>query len=284
MRLFSFVGAVVFLSVSLGLAVSAPAETLVERGAYLVKGIGTCSNCHTPKDGPMKGKYMAGGNSYGGKKAPFTSYASNITQDRETGIGGWTDQQIIDAIRDGRRPDGTIIGPPMAIELYRNISDSDVKAIVAYLRTVKPVKHKVKKSNYRRGLPKSYGPPLGKRADVSPSDPVRYGAYLAGPLGHCTECHTPMIKGHFDFANQLGRGGRTFRGGRVVARNITPHPDDGLGKWTDGQIKRAITHGVRPDGIKLQPPMAYAMYKTMSDRDLNALVAYLRSLKPLTTK
>lgn len=284
MRFLFLIGAAVFLSVSFGLAAPAPAETLEERGAYLVKGIGTCSNCHTPKDGPMKGKYMAGGNSYGGKKAPFTSYSSNITQDKETGIGAWTDQQIIDAIRDGKRRDGTLIGPPMAIGLYRQISDSDIKAIVAYLRTVKAVKHKVKASDYRRGRPKSYGAPLGKRPDVSPSDPARYGAYLAGPLGHCIECHTPMIKGHFDFKNQLGRGGRIFRGGRVVARNITPHPDDGIGKWTDAQIKRAITQGVRPDGTKLQPPMAYKMYKTMTDQDLNALVAYLRSLKPLTTK
>lgn len=284
MHLFSFIVSVVFLFASFAMAVSVRAETLVERGAYLVKGIGTCANCHTPSRGPMKGKYMAGGNRYGGKKAPFTSYSTNITQDKETGIGSWSDQQIIDAIRQGKRPDGTIIGPPMAIELYRNISDSDIKAIVAYLRTVKPVKHKVKKSDYRKGLPKSYGPPLGKVADVPRSDPVRYGEYLAGPLGHCIECHTPMIKGHFDFANQLGRGGRMFRGGRVVARNITPHPEDGLGKWTDGQIKRAITEGVRPDGTKLKPPMAYAMYKTMSDSDLNAIVAYLRSLKPLTTK
>ncbi|MBT5050068.1 MAG: cytochrome C, partial [Rhodospirillaceae bacterium] len=84
----------------------------------------------------------------------------------------------------------------------------------------------------------------------------------------------------------VGRGGRPFRGpwGIAVSRNITPHPEDGLGKWTDAQIMKAITEGVRPDGTKLNPPMAYPLYKTMKASDLNAIVAYLRSLKPLSTK
>ena len=69
----------------------------------------------------------------------FIANAPNITQDKVTGIGSWTDAQIIAAIREGRRPDGSIIGPPMPIGLYRGLSDTDVNAIVAYLRTVKPV-------------------------------------------------------------------------------------------------------------------------------------------------
>jgi mono/diheme cytochrome c family protein len=178
--------------------------------------------------------------------------------DRETGIGTWTDAQITIAIREGKRPDGSVIGPPMPIELYNHMSDRDTKAIVAYLRTVKPVKNKVRKSVFR--MPLHAAKPAGKVADVSRADPVRYGAYLAGPVGHCIECHTPRV------------------------RNITPHPEDGLGKWTDAQIMKAITEGVRPDGTKLNPPMAYPLYKTMKASDLNAIVAYLRSLKPLSTK
>jgi mono/diheme cytochrome c family protein len=284
MHVFRFLLLIMFISFfSLPGMGKASAESLQERGAYLVKGIGTCGNCHTPRGGPAKGKEMAGGNSFGGPKAPFTAYGSNITPDKETGIGNWTDAQIITAIREGKRPDGTTIGPPMPVELYRGISDNDAKAIVAYLRSLKPVKNKVKKSIFRFPLPKAYGPPVGKVADVPKSDPVKYGAYLAGPMGHCIECHTPQIKGRFDYKNQLGRGGRTFRGpwGVSVSSNLTPHPEDGLAKWTDAQIKRAITVGVRPDGTKLKPPMAYAMYKLVSDRDLNAIIAYLRSLKPM---
>lgn len=271
------------LIVAAFLTLPAVAETQIERGAYLVNGIAGCGNCHTPKGGPLKGVPMAGGFPFGGPKAPFEAYAANITQDRETGIGAWTDEQIIVAIRQGKRPDGTIVGPPQPVELYKDISDRDVKAIVAYLRTVKPVKNKVKKSIYR--IPLHAEKSTGPVADVPRSDPVRYGAYLAGPLGHCIECHTPMVRGKFDFKNQLGRGGRPFHGpwGISVSRNITPHPEDGLGKWSDVEIRKAITDGIRPDGTKLNPPMAYHLYKTMTESDLNAIVAYLRTLKPLTT-
>ena len=263
---------------------AASAETVLERGAYLVNGIAGCGNCHTPRGGPMKGKELVGGFKFGGAKEPFVAFAANITPDKETGIGNWTDEQIIVAIREGKRPDGSVIGPPMPIELYNHMSDNDVKAIVAYLHTVKPVKNKVKKSTYR--IPLHAEKPAGKVADVPQSDPVRYGAYLAGPLGHCVECHTPMVRGRVDYEHQIGRGGRDFEGpwGVTVSRNITPHPEDGIGKWTDAQIVKAITEGVRPDGTKLNPPMAYPLYKSVKPADMKAIVAYLRSLKPLATK
>jgi mono/diheme cytochrome c family protein len=275
-----------FLAISVASFLSLPvaAESLLKRGSYLVNGIAGCGNCHTPKGGPLQGREMAGGFAFGGPKAPFEAYASNLTMDRETGIGAWTDDQIVVALRQGKRPDGSIIGPPMPTELYKNISDRDAKAIVVYLRTVKPVRNKVKKSVYR--IPLHAEKPLGVVADVPRSDPVRYGRYLAGPMGHCIECHTPMVRGRFDYSNQLGRGGRPFRGpwGVSVARNITPHPEDGLGSWTNAQIKKAITDGVRPDGARLNPPMAYHLYKTITNNDLDAIVVYLRTLKPLPTR
>ncbi|HMA13543.1 MAG TPA: c-type cytochrome, partial [Kiloniellaceae bacterium] len=113
---------------------AARAETLLERGTYLMQGIVACGNCHTPKgpDGELPGMELAGG--FLMEDAAFTAYAPNITPDVATGIGGWTDAQIVAAIREGRRPDGTIIGPPMPIALYRQMSDRDVEAIVAYIR------------------------------------------------------------------------------------------------------------------------------------------------------
>lgn len=267
----------------LAMPANAIAETLLERGAYLMRGVVACGNCHTPKGpkGEIPGMELAGG--FKMEEVPFTAIAPNITPDAETGIGKWTDNQIIAAIREGRRPDGSIVGPPMPIELYRGLSDRDVKAIVAYLRTVKPVRNKVKKSVYRMPLPKSYGPPVGHVADVPRNDPVRYGAYLAGPAGHCIECHTPLVKGRRDFKNQLGRGGQEWKGpwGVSVARNITPHPDEGIGNWSDAEIKRVITTGMGKDGARRFPPMAFPYYRNISDTDLNAIVAYLRSLKPL---
>jgi mono/diheme cytochrome c family protein len=261
-------------------ASAAAAQTPLERGKYLMSSIVACGNCHTQNtpQGPMPGMEFAGGTKF--QEGFGISYASNITPDPETGIGKWTDAQIIAAIREGKRPDGSIIGPPMPIELYHGLSDDDVKAIVAYLRSVKPVVNKVAKAEYKVPLPPSYGPPVTTVAAVPRTDLVKYGAYLAGPAGHCIECHSkPDARGVPDYKNELGAGGLSFNGpwGVSYAPNITP---TGIGKWSDDDIKKAITTGMRPDGTRLKPPMAYGYYKNISAEDLNALVAYLRTLPP----
>lgn len=266
-----------------GLASGARAETPLERGRYLVETIGACGNCHTPKarnGQPIAARAYAGG--FVIKEKMFTAVTPNITPDKQTGIGSWTDAQIILAIREGKRPDGSTIGPPMPIELYRKLSDTDIKAIVAYLRSLKPVRNKVAKSQYKFPLPPNYGPPVGSVADVPRTDKVAYGAYLAGPVGHCIECHTPMVRGHRDWS-KTGLGGQEFAGpwGVAVARNITPHPDAGIGKWKDAEIKRAVQKGISQDGSRLNPPMPFAWYARVKAEDMDAIVAYLRSLKPL---
>jgi mono/diheme cytochrome c family protein len=265
-------------------ATAARAETPVERGRYLVETIAGCGNCHTPR-GPggayAADKHMAGG--FVIDEKPFRAVTSNITPDKETGIGSWSDAQLAKAIREGIRPDGSLIGPPMPFGLYRKLSDTDLNAIVAYLRTLKPVKNKVEKSVYRIPLPPAYGPPVTAVPDVPRTDKVKYGEYLAGPVGHCVECHTPMGNDHRPDFSRIGQGGPEFNGpwGVAVARNITPHPEDGLGKWTDAEIKRAITQGISKNGSKLYPPMPFALYAKVKDEDLDAIVAYLRTLKPL---
>jgi mono/diheme cytochrome c family protein len=260
-----------------------PPSALVERGRYLVEGIAGCGNCHTPKgpNGELPGMALAGGQVF--DERPFRAVAPNITPDPETGIGRWTDAQIALAVREGRRPDGSIIGPPMPIELYRGISDRDLAAIVAYLRTVRPVRNAVERSVYRIPLPTSYGPPVANIADPPEGDPVARGRYLAGPMGHCIECHTPMAEGRpgqRDWAARTGAGGQSFDGpwGTSVAANITPSRTRGIGGWTDAQIIRAVTQGVSADGRRLFPPMGFAYYARMNERDLRDLVAYLRSL------
>jgi mono/diheme cytochrome c family protein len=255
--------------------------TPFERGRYLVQGIVACGNCHTPQgpDGPVAGMALAGGMPF--EEPVFTAYASNITPDAATGIGRWTDAQLIRAIREGLRPDGTVIGPPMPIGLYRGLSDPDVQAIVAYLRAQSAVVNPVPKSQYRMPLPPNYGPPVGTVAEVPRSDRLAYGRYLAGPLGHCVECHsTPGPGGMPDLQHRLGAGGMVFKGpwGASVASNITP---TGLARYTDAQLKTIITQGVRPDGSRLKPPMGTSYYARMRDDDLALLIAYLRSLPRL---
>jgi mono/diheme cytochrome c family protein len=256
---------------------SATAQDALTRGKYLMESIVACGNCHT-QQGPQPGAEFAGGTPF--KEAFGLAYAPNITPDPETGIGKWTDAQLITAIREGKRPDGSIIGPPMPIALYRGLSDEDARALVAYMRTVKPVSNKVPTSEYKVPLPPGYGPPVISVPSPDKSDPVAYGAYLAGPAGHCIECHsTPGPNGAPDFVNETGAGGLAFNGpwGVSVARNITP---TNLGAWSDAEIKRAITQGISRDGTRLLPPMGYHFYKNMTEADLNAVIAYLRTLPP----
>ena len=258
------------------------ADAQLDRGAYLVRGLAACGNCHTPKD--ADGKAIANQELAGGFviEAPaFRAVASNITPDRETGIGTWTDDQIVDSIRNGKRPNGSVIGPPMPVEFYRLLSDTDVRAIVAYLRSVPPVSNKVETSTYKVPLPPSYGPTVTHVADIPRTNTAAYGKYLAD-LAHCMECHTPMERGALITA-KLGAGGRDLPAvptGVIVSSNLTPANPDGISRWTDAQVKTAITDGVRPDGRQLVRLMAFDWYKHTDPSDLDALVTYLRTLQP----
>jgi hypothetical protein len=125
------------------------------------------------------------------------------TPDPETGIGRWTDTQIATATREGRRPDGSIIGPPVPIGLYRGISAHDLTAIVTYLRTV-PSKHNAVTQHSTYSFPiEPYGPPIDHMADPA-DNPVARGAYIAGPLAHCMECHTPAERRKLAFVPPFG--------------------------------------------------------------------------------
>ncbi len=258
---------------------SAQAQTKFERGRYLAQSIVACGNCHTPQgpNGALAGMELAGGLQIDVPQL-FTAYSANITPHKTAGIGAWTDAQIIAAIREGKRPDGSLIGPPMPVALYRGLADSDVEALVAYLRSVPAVDNKPPKSVYKMPLPASYGPPVGAVPDVPRSDRVGYGRYLAGPAGHCIECHSsPGADGLPDFEKRLGAGGMSFTGpwGTSVAPSLLP---TNLQRYSDAELKTIITTGLRPDGSRLKPPMGVPYYARLSAPDLDALVAYLRSL------
>ena len=278
MRKFVLTGAAIA-----SLAGAAFAETPRERGAYLVEGIMACGTCHArpgQESADVPGD-LAGGIRF--RLRGRIAYAANITPHKETGIGAWSDRDIVRALRRGRRPDGKRIGA-MPFELYSRISDSDAYAIAAYLRSLKPVENAVPRLRAHSPRPRTVRPPA-KVPDVPRDDPVKYGAYLAGPLGRCVECHTPSADNGDapDYANMLGAGGVTFTGpwGEAISGNLTPDRDTGLGEFTDDQIKEMIVNGLRPNRTHVGRPMAHTYYRKMSQQELDAIVAYLRSLKPI---
>ena len=167
------------------------------------------------------------------------------------------------------------------------MSDGDVKAIVAYLRQVPAVSNTVAKSEYRMPLPPAWGPPVGSVAEIAHDDQFAYGAYLAGPLGHCIECHTPMQMGRPDFEHRAFAGGFDIPVGpdaSVTSSNITQDRETGIGAWSDAEIAAAVTQGMRPDGSQLHPIMPYGFYTNLDKADLTALIVFLRTVKPVANK
>lgn len=252
---------------------------LVKRGDYLVNGILTCGNCHSPKgpQGDIPGKLFSGGLSW--DEPPFKVTAPNITQDKETGIGKWSDADIKKLMRTGLLPNGVHIAMVMPTGFYHIMTERDLNAVVAYLRTIKPISNKVADPIYKMPQVEHVFPGGEKPfTEAMMKDKVKKGFYLA-TIAHCMECHTPMVKGQHPW-DRLGAGGLEFPGpwGVSVSRNITSSKTKGIGAWTDAEIKRAITTGVAKDGSHLKPPMGYHYYSTVTPEDLDAVVAYLRTV------
>ena len=264
----------------LSVATLAQAEVSAERGEYLVRGPAGCGNCHTPQ-GP-NGPDMS--NEFGGmmveKNDHFEAWAVNITPGGR--VADWSDAELARAIREGIRPDGTVIGPPMPIGLYRGLGDDDLMSIVAFLRTVPPSDNQTPFSTYNIPLPPAYGPPIDSVTAPPRGVSAEYGAYLAGPVAHCTECHTTFGPMGPMFDTHLGAGGFEFHGpwGVSVAPNITSH-EDGLAGYSDAELKTMITTGTRPDGSRMKPPMGYHHYAATSDDDIDAIILYLRTIPAL---
>ena len=288
----------VFAGAAMAGAVALPAvaqdqQAAVARGAYLVNGPAACGNCHTRKNpdlSPQNDVFLAGGERF---DAPvFTAYSRNLTPDKDSGIGTWTDAQIIRAMREGVTKEGETLGPPMPVPTYHNMSDDDARAIVAYLRTINPVHNEVPESKYKIPLQ----PQVPAKGEPAPprSDKVAYGGYLVNAIAHCFECHsTPDEHGEPDLRGHLGAGGfplpiwpeaSTKPGTVIFSLNVTPDQETGIGSWSDDQIKRAITEGIDKDGKQLFPLMPFGSFKKMTPDDLDAIVAYLHTIKPIRNK
>ena len=259
------------------------------RGKYLAENVMGCFACHTRLDQrDLPGSYASGkmkgaGNTMEADGNPWL-VAPNITPDTETGVGGWTDDQLARAIREGVSRDGRALFPMMPYGGFRNLSDEDLASVVVYLRTVEPV---------RNPLPKSDIPfPLSRLINTAPepveapvpepdrANPVKYGEYLVR-VSDCAGCHTPRggmgrpVEG-MDYA-----GGNVFDDGKghtVATANLTPDPT-GISYYDEALFLEAMRTG-HVKARALSPAMPWWAFKGMTDEDLKAMFAYLRTLKP----
>jgi alcohol dehydrogenase (quinone), cytochrome c subunit len=256
-----------------------PTAELVARGKYVFATAGGCA-CHTPPDG-------VGLNAGGMKFDLFIGvvYARNITPDPDTGIGKWTDLQLTNAIRRGERPDGSKLFPIHPYKNLGNIADDEIEALVAYLKSVKPIRSVVPPRSLKIPVPTLTVPNAPKTA---PRDGLARGAYLAAGAGHCTECHTPR---RFDFSPD---DAKFLAGGpgpqRSLSANITPHAETGIGRWTEAQIARFMRTGVKPSGQEAFSLMktvivgTSAGFKDLTEADALAIARHLKTVPAIENK
>jgi len=260
----------------------------LERGEYLSYA-GGCITCHT--EDRNDAERFAGGRAM---DTPFgVFYSPNITPDVATGIGSWSDDDFVRAFWDGENPDGDHYFPSFPYTSYTGASREDLLALKAYLFSIEPVSNENKEHDLSWYMSSRTAVGAWKKlnfdserfaTDPGKSDEWNRGAYLVRHLGHCGECHTP--RGRTGALKQdLALAGSRLGDERIP--NITSHPNDGIGNWSEGDIEYFLDMGMLPDGDFTGSSMADVIDDntsklTVSDR--RAIAIYLKSLPPLETQ
>jgi mono/diheme cytochrome c family protein len=259
--------------------------SLVERGAYLARAA-DCEACHTTQDG----KPYAGGLPF---KLPFgTLYSTNITPDKETGIGNYSDQDFLNAVHRGIRYDGVRLYPAMPFASYSYMTDDDALAIKAYLFSLPPVRAPAPENTlsfpFNQRWAMTFWSAVFNRdsrfaPDTSKSPEWNRGAYLSEALAHCGECHTPRNLA-FALDNRRKFVGAVTAGWR--AYNITSDKATGIGAWADDDLVSYLAIGHANGHGTASGPMGEAVdrsFNYMVGEDIRAVVAYLRTVPPITS-
>lgn len=258
-----------------------------ERGKYLFAVAG-CAACHTDKAG--KGPLLAGGRKL---KTPFgVFYSPNITPDPVHGIGKWSDEDFVRAMRLGVGPDGRTYFPVFPYPSYTGITDRDLLDLKAYIFSLPPVA--------RPNRPHDAGPPFGWRflvpfwkalyftpgpfrPEAKESDQWNRGAYLVTALGHCGECHTPRDAFGGKKADMALAGTTQGPEGGIIP-NITPDDETGIGRWPVADLEELLKSGMLPDADFVGGVMGEVVDEStgkLTDSDRRAVIHYLRSLPPI---
>jgi mono/diheme cytochrome c family protein len=272
--------------------VHAQANDLVTKGQYIFALAGGCA-CHTE---PKKEANV------GARPFPIplgTVYSTNITQDKETGLGNWTDQQIYDAMVKGVRRDGSRILPVMPYERYSGMAQEDLKALIAFLRTLKPAQKPTPELQTWAPFARSIGTRLylavfGRFSNApaqAPKSGIERGRYLSDHVALCGDCHTPRnflgVPNHSLY--MAGANEKIGPLGEAVP-NITPDKETGIGDWKREEIAELLISGIKPDLDNVQGLMEEVIqgtphgYKDMTKQDALAIADYLKSIPAIKNK
>ena len=261
----------------------------LERGRYIATALSGCLYCHSGHDWAGPGSPLVPGTEGAGEVQPEADLpgrivAPNLTPDPETGAGKWTDDQLARSIREGIGHDGRALFPMMPYTHYREMSDEDLASVIVYLRSLPAVRRELPKTEITfpvkyliRGVPEHVTSPVGE--DAGTSDLVKRGAHLVNLAG-CSDCHTPRVRGDnvhgMDFA-----GGAILSGpwGNVASANLTPDPT-GI-PYYDEALFVQVLHSGYVQARPVHPTMPATVYTNLTDSDLKAMFAYLRTLKPV---
>ncbi len=260
------------------------AKEMVNRGQYIFAIAGGCA-CHTEPEETFNA---------GGREFPVPMgkvYSTNITYDKETGLGKWSDQEIYDSMVKGLRRNGEKLVPVMPYEAYSGMAVSDLKALIAYLRTLEPVSQKTPPAKFRLPFVRSLFIPLWLKffggfstpPSTTPKSGIERGRYLADHVALCGDCHTPRNRLGVPIRDLYLAGWQSGPLGEDVP-NITPHKETGIKDWSRDEIVDLLIKGTKPDLDDVQGLMAEVVhgttagYKDMTREDALAIADYLKSI------
>jgi mono/diheme cytochrome c family protein len=260
-----------------------PTPVRMRRGDYLVHAVGNCMECHSKYDNKAEPPVLLSKEGAGavlGEVGGFRIIAPNITSDPDTGLGKWSDDAIARAIREGVAADGHALFPVMPYQHFRQMSDEDLASVVVFVRSLPPVRNELPATKVPflfahliQAVPQPVTAPV---PEPDLSTPAKYGAYLA-TIGHCSDCHTPLNSRFQPIPGMELAGGSPMNG--VASANLTPDAS-GIGYYDEALFIEALRTGhVR--ARQLNSAMPWRTFRNMTDDDLKAIFAYLRTLKPV---
>jgi len=266
---------------------STPAR--LERGKYIASSMG-CFYCHSPHDWSKRDHPIPNAMEGAGQQLPYTDLpgriiAPNLTSDKETGAGNWTDDMLARGIREGIGYDDRTLFPIMPYGHYRTMPDEDVASVVVYLRSLPAVKNPLPQTEvifpvkyFIRNAPEPITAPV---AQPDLSDPVKRGAFLVSLVG-CADCHTPIDNHRQAIAGMDFAGGQTIPApwGNFASANITPDPT-GIPYYDEALFIKTMRTGAVGGVRELNSTMPWMVVANMTDQDLAGIFAYLKTLKPV---